>query len=1661
MIPYKIFSPFILLLLLVGSVKAQLTANFTVDKSSGCSPLSVSFVNKTTGASSSAIYTWDFGNSSTPITTTNIADTEHAIYNNQQTYTITLSVSDNGKQSQKQLTITVFPNPTPSFEVSDSIGCTPLQISFTSTSIAGAGSINKYFFDFGDGHSISSDTPNVSHIYKVSGKFSPLLTVATTNGCTSNSFEKQNFINALLTPIAAYNKNKAFLCQVGDSVSFENNSTNLQQSTYKWSFGDGSFSIDSTPTHTYNTKGVFNDTLIVKNIDGCVDTATSTLYSSLFRSNDTATGLCAQQNIVFKNTSVPTPDSSLWSFSNNPIPFDSINAINKFDVVGTYNVQLINSFGTCRDTITKSIVITPAISLSGFSVTTSPLCGIESMVSVIDTSAGGAAWLWSIGGIKDSLKTDTAQFTLLDNQTYTISLSTTKTSGCTTATSKTIRLTKTPVIIVTNTGDSLNKTSGCQGMTVAFSATPPNGIKTYSWDFGDNSTSTDSAPSHQYNTAGNFHVQLIYTTADGCKDTIGAAIRVFLKPVVTFYTPDTVNCGSKAYFYNTTKTPSTKWFWYFSDTSLINNLENPWHAFRDTGTFSVKLIVYNGSCYDSAVYKNYIRILAPLLHIDTVAYTCNGNRDTANFLVTNAYVQGKLTLTFGDGDSTIFNPVKGIDTIVHRYLGGTGTYRSVLTGTNGGCTVRDTDWVHILIPQHPKLSANKLSVCENDTVKLFIDTTTLQPNPGVSDSNYYSVYQWQYGGAANIFNYSLASFTSLGDWYHNYLGTLTGLKPGETQLRVILQSGYFGCYDTTQPYLSLRVKGPQVGYYISNPDTCFRKPLLFIDTTKSTTPGVSLATWEWNFGDSTYDTLTISGNVKHYFKTPGIYGTYLKVIDQEGCFGISSIPDSAMPSGPKASFIWNPPYIVSGTSADFINTTNKFEDNIVNYQWSFSSNGFKATTTDVKQIFYPTTLTDTVMLIATAPATGCTDTAINLVPVKKVFALFGYTLTYLNNGCAPVLVNLTSNSINADKLRWDFGDGSPGSGIGNDTIVSHTYNLPGVYIIKLYAYKNGNITDIATDTLTVKGAYATVLSNITMACVPATVTFSSLQTNAISSYWDYGDGKSDTFSLHRYTQPGNFAPRVILTDINGCQSSFTSTNKVLIDSLHASFKTNLTPICDSATVKFIPKIWSYSHDTLGYALKYHWTFGTGNTKDTSNLASPTFYFRLGTYPVIDSLKSVAGCSFAFDSSISVVQSVRATIAAPAKVCDSTPISFSGNIIAKDTAIATTDTVQWKWYFDNGVTSSLQNPDSIYYTSPADVVSNKKVMLITTFNGCHDTTNAAIVVNPSPVVNLQPRDQRICEGLPITLTANDGNSYRWKPGSFSSKLSSITVKPDTTKTYQVAVTNSYKCTSIDTTTVLVTQHLALKYHDMNVCKGQSVQLPVSGTDNIVWTPDATLTNAVSNPLSPTATPVVDPTVYHFKAKDDYGCFDSVPGAISVAIQPYPSISTDSALRVFTGDSVQLKTYPSSDVVSYAWSPGTYLDCDTCPMPYSTPRENIAYTVTGTTQYGCASSAEVTVTIICSKAIYFPNVFTPDAQSNNIFYPRGKGIKTISRFQIFNRSGEVLYSVSNMPVGFEYLGYGWNGNLNGIKQPSGTYVYTAEAICDTGVPFPLSGTIVLIR
>ena len=79
----------IILFFLESTCIAQLTAGFTVSDPGGCSPLPVTFKNTTSGASSSATYSWDFGNGNS----SSLKDPA-AVFTDAKMYTVTLTVTD-------------------------------------------------------------------------------------------------------------------------------------------------------------------------------------------------------------------------------------------------------------------------------------------------------------------------------------------------------------------------------------------------------------------------------------------------------------------------------------------------------------------------------------------------------------------------------------------------------------------------------------------------------------------------------------------------------------------------------------------------------------------------------------------------------------------------------------------------------------------------------------------------------------------------------------------------------------------------------------------------------------------------------------------------------------------------------------------------------------------------------------------------------------------------------------------------------------------------------------------------------------------------------------------------------------------------------------------------------------------------------------------------------------------------------------------------------------------------------------------------------------------------------------------------------------------------------------------------------------------------------
>ena len=78
---------------------------------------------------------------------------------------------------------------------------------------------------------------------------------------------------------------------------------------------------------------------------------------------------------------------------------------------------------------------------------------------------------------------------------------------------------------------------------------------------------------------------------------------------------------------------------------------------------------------------------------------------------------------------------------------------------------------------------------------------------------------------------------------------------------------------------------------------------------------------------------------------------------------------------------------------------------------------------------------------------------------------------------------------------------------------------------------------------------------------------------------------------------------------------------------------------------------------------------------------------------------------------------------------------------------------------------------------------------------------------------------------------------------------------------------------------------------------------------------------------------------------------------------------------------------------------------------------------------------------------------------MFYIKGRGLRIIRSFRVYGRWGEIVFKKKNINI--DDRSAGWNGYINGQPAPPGAYVYFAELICDTGEPFELKGSVLLLR
>ncbi len=196
-------------------------------------------------------------------------------------------------------------------------------------------------------------------------------------------------------------------------------------------------------------------------------------------------------------------------------------------------------------------------------------------------------------------------------------------------------------------------------------------------------------------------------------------------------------------------------------------------------------------------------------------------------------------------------------------------------------------------------------------------------------------------------------------------------------------------------------------------------------------------------------------------------------------------------------------------------------------------------------------------------------------------------------------------------------------------------------------------------------------------------------------------------------------------------------------------------------------------------------------------------------------------------------------------------------------------------------------------------------------------------------------------------------------------------------------------------------------------------------------------------------------------DAGGCLDSIEVELTQPPALVVELGDDQTIKL--GESTILRAITTDLGVSYGWMtmPSDSLSCIDCSEPRIRPIVDTKYFVTITNQDACFAIDSVTVFVDDSRPIYIPNVFSPNGDGKNDFFTAygGPAAEQILDMKVFDRWGNLVFDVSNIPFGQESSG--WNGRYLNEKLPSGTYVYLLEVQFINGTSLRYKGDITLIR
>jgi PKD repeat protein len=345
------------------SGSAAPVAAISANKTSWSSPAAIQFYDRSAGFPTS--WAWDFGDG----TTANVKNPVHT-YTGIGNYTVNLTVTNEVGSDTKvmpdYIRVSAPVIPVAKLSANRTAGPAPIVIQFYDRS---TGFPTEWLWDFGDG--TNSTLKNPVHAYSYGGNYTISLTAANVLGNTSVT--ALNYIKASGTgpsePVVASFTADLTEGMVPLAVNFTDHSTGSPVS-WNWSFGDGSFSEEQHPEHSYLLNGTYTVSLVVRNSTG-FDMMIRTGYISVREGSSgpvarfTAANATVGQApfaIAFTDLSEGAPVSWNWSFGDGSFS-EAQNPVHTYTGAGSYMVSLTASdaFTSHTRTIPEYVFVQPAL----------------------------------------------------------------------------------------------------------------------------------------------------------------------------------------------------------------------------------------------------------------------------------------------------------------------------------------------------------------------------------------------------------------------------------------------------------------------------------------------------------------------------------------------------------------------------------------------------------------------------------------------------------------------------------------------------------------------------------------------------------------------------------------------------------------------------------------------------------------------------------------------------------------------------------------------------------------------------------------------------------------------------------------------------------------------------------------------------------------------------------------------------------------------------------------------------------------------------------------------------------------------------------------------------------------------------------------------------